>query len=121
MLSQISQTLCAKVETLRIDVLLCRLRFVKTRGLAQRLLASSHMRCNGTHVVRASHAVKAGDVLTFAWDEEVRIVEIVALPQRRGPALEACAHYRLLQRGLDQAVQTAIAPEVPSRLKDNGT
>lgn len=111
----------AELGSLRIDVLLCRLRFVKTRGLAQRLLASSHMRCNGAHVLRASHAVKPGDVLTFALGEEVRIVEIVALPERRGPATEALTHYRLLQRGLDQTAQTAIAPAAPTRLKDHGT
>ena len=107
--------------SLRIDLLLCRLRFVKTRTLAQRLLASSHMRCNGVHVLRTSHAVKPGDVLTFAMGEEVRIIEIVALPDRRGPAAEACAHYRLLQRGLDRGVQTAIAPTAPTHLKDHGT
>lgn len=109
------------MASLRIDVLLCRLRLVKTRGLAQRLLASSRMRCNGAPVQRASHAVKTGDVLTFAWGDEVRILEIVALPERRGPVPEALAHYRLLQRGLDPEAQTAIAPGPSSRLKDHGT
>jgi ribosome-associated heat shock protein Hsp15 len=114
--------LSADNGSLRIDLLLCRLRFVKTRGLALRMLASSHMRCNGAHVVRASHAVRPGDVLTFAIGDDVRIVEIVALPDRRGPAPEAAAHYRLLQRGLDRGGQTAIAPAAePSRLKDPGT
>ena len=103
---------------MRIDLLLCRLRLAKTRGLAQRLLAASHMRCNGAHVLRPSHCVKAGDVLTFASGSGVQLIEILTLPNRRGPALEARAHYRTL----DRAGQSAIATPIDStRLEDPGT
>lgn len=103
---------------LRIDLLLCRLRLAKTRGVAQRMVEQGHMRCNGAHVARPSHCVRAGDVLTFARGGTVEIVEILALPQRRGPAPEAQAHYRMLDRN----GQSAIAAPVNSIcLGDNGT
>lgn len=103
---------------MRIDLLLCRLRLVKTRGAAQRLLESSHMRCNGIHVARPSHCVKSGDVLTYANGDRVNIVEILALPIRRGPAPEARTHYRML----DRCGQTAIAGAPASTChKDSGT
>lgn len=102
---------------MRIDLLLCRLRLVKTRSLAQRMVEESHMRCNGQHVLRPSHCVRAGDVLTFAHGETVRIIEIVALPVRRGPAPEAQAHYRTL----DRHGHIAIANAETSTLKDHGT
>lgn len=92
---------------MRIDLLLCRLRLVKTRSLAQRMVEESHMRCNGAHVLRPSHCVRPGDVLTFASGEAVRIIEIVALPARRGPAPEAQAHYRTLDRAGHFAIATS--------------
>ncbi|MXO91394.1 RNA-binding S4 domain-containing protein [Pontixanthobacter aquaemixtae] len=81
---------------MRIDRLLCYLRFVKTRSQAHQLVEAAHIRCNGIRVDRDSHAVAVGDVLVIPVGAEVRIVEILALPQRRGPAAEAQSCYRLL-------------------------
>lgn len=105
-------------QSQRIDLLLCRLRFTKTRGLAQRLVEAQHLRCNGARVQRASHCVKAGDVLTFADGRGVWVVQILQLPQRRGPACEAQEHYRTL----DPTRQTAIAaPQTPTPPEEDGT
>lgn len=98
---------------MRIDLLLCRLRLAKTRGTAQRMIGDSRMRCNGVHVSRPSHCVRAGDVLTFAAGDVVRILEIVALPDRRGPAVEAQAHYRTLDRAGHFAIAAPITSTLP--------
>lgn len=92
---------------MRIDLALTRLRFVKTRSRAQALATSGLVRCNGQRVSRASHAVTAGDVLTVPVGAGVRVVEVIALPERRGPPAEACSHYR----ELDRDRETAIAGE----------
>jgi ribosome-associated heat shock protein Hsp15 len=81
---------------LRIDRLLCYLRFVKTRSQAHQLVDEGHIRCNGTRVARISHEVANGDVLTIPLGNEVRIAEVLTLPDRRGPPSEAQACYRLL-------------------------
>ncbi len=91
---------------MRIDRLMCFLRFVKTRSLAHRLVDQGHIRRNGMRVTRASLPIEIGDVLTFPIGETIRIVEILALPDRRGPAAEA----QICYRALDQAGQSAIAP-----------
>ena len=49
---------------MRIDRLLCHLRFVRTRSRATALVESGHLRRNGTRVARVSQPVEPGDVLT---------------------------------------------------------
>ena len=102
---------------MRIDLALCRLRFVKTRWRAQDLAESGMVRCNGTRVTRASHAVAAGDVLTIPGPKQVQVIELIALPERRGPPAEARSHYR----ELDRTGETAIASGEPLSFKGNTT
>ena len=90
---------------MRIDRLLCCLRFTRTRGLAQKLVATGHLRRNGERITRPSLAIRAGDILTVPLGQSVRLIEILSLPDRRGPPQEAEACYRML----DPADQTAIA------------
>ncbi len=100
---------------MRLDQLLCRLRLTKTRGMAQRLIDSGHVRCNGVRVVRASHGVVVGDVLTVPLPGRVTVLSIQALPDRRGPASEAKACYRVL----DARGETAIAAGEGTATKGN--
>jgi len=84
-------------DSIRIDQLLWRLRFVKTRGLAQKAIKSSHIRINGRRVLRASAAVRADDILTMPWSSSVIALRITQIPHRRGPATEAQNCYELLE------------------------
>lgn len=81
---------------MRIDKLLWFLRFAKTRPLAQAIAESGHLRRNGQRIERASSKVCAGDVLVIPLGSGVRVIEVLALPVRRGPACEAQSCYRLL-------------------------
>ena len=89
---------------MRIDRLLCNLRFVRTRTLAAKLAGSGHLRRNGIRVTRASQEVAIGDVLTVPLGARVRLFEVLALPEKRGPAREAQSCYRML----DQARESDI-------------
>ena len=77
----------------RLDKWLWHARFFKTRSLATKQVAGGHVRVNGDKVHKPSVQVGAGDVLTFATGDRVRIIEIVAIGMRRGPAPEAQALY----------------------------
>ena len=81
---------------MRIDLLLVRLRMAKSRAVAKRWVDDGHIRCNRIRVTCASHPVAAGDVLTLPLGKSVRVMEILALPERRGPAVEAMEHYQVL-------------------------
>lgn len=78
----------------RIDRLLCYLRFVRTRSAAHRLVEEGHIRRNGERVTRCSRDIAEGDILTLPLGDRVRLIEIRTLPERRGPPREAEACYR---------------------------
>lgn len=78
---------------LRIDKWLWGARFFKTRGVAQAAVEGGHVQVNGDRV-KASRQVKAGDRLTITRGQERYEVDVLSLPQRRGPADEARGHYR---------------------------
>jgi len=76
---------------LRLDKWLWQARFFKGRDLAAALVQSGHLRLNGKRCTKPGHAVAVGDVLTFPQANQIRVVRILALGQRRGPAPEAQA------------------------------
>ena len=77
----------------RIDQWLWHARFVKSRSLAQKLVASGCVRIDRERVTSVSKKLQPGNVLTIAIAGSVRIVEVVALAKRRGPYSEACKLY----------------------------
>lgn len=81
---------------MRIDKLLWFLRFAKTRPIAQAMAEDGHIRLNGRRIDRAHQKVAPGDVLVLPLPAGVRVIELLVLPARRGPAPEAQACYRVL-------------------------
>ena len=79
-------------DTIRIDKWLWHARFFKTRTLAQSFVTGGNIRVNTPRVEKANHSVKPGDVLTFVRGN-VRVIEIVALADKRGPASVAQTLY----------------------------
>jgi ribosome-associated heat shock protein Hsp15 len=80
-------------ERLRVDKWLWHARVVKSRSLAARLVEEGHVRINGIRADGPAKPVKPGDVLTIALERTVRVLEVVALGARRGPATEAATLY----------------------------
>lgn len=80
-------------DGLRLDKWLWQARFFKTRSLAARVVQSGKVRVNSTATTKPARSVSEGDVLTFPKDDYVRLIKVVALGTRRGPAPEAQALY----------------------------
>jgi ribosome-associated heat shock protein Hsp15 len=78
---------------MRLDKWLWQARFFKSRTAASKLCADGRVRVDGRPVDKAHYAVRPGDVLTFPQGRAIRVVRIVALAARRGPATEARALY----------------------------
>lgn len=93
---------------LRVDKWLWHARFFRTRGLAAELAGSGRLRLNGEHVLKPAQTVRPGDVLTFPQGRRIRVVRIVALGLRRGPAAEAAGLYDDLE---PRPASAAAAPD----------
>ena len=78
---------------LRLDKWLWQARFFKTRALAAEMVETGHLRVNGQRSAKPGHAVAAGDVLTFPQGGRIRLVRVLSLGERRGPATEAAELY----------------------------
>ncbi len=81
----------------RLDRWLWYARIFKTRTLAAKFVQDGHVRVTRNQTtVRAekpSFMVRVSDTLVFTRGEHLRILEIVALADRRGPAAEAQTLY----------------------------
>ena len=81
------------MESQRLDKWLWYARFFKSRSLATRVSAKGRIRINGKVVRKAHQGLHVGDVLTFPKERDIRVVRVVDLGSRRGPAPEAQALY----------------------------
>ena len=73
----------------RLDQWLWFARFVKSRSLAARLCAAGAVAINGIPVRKPNQSVRIGDVVVLPQGGWQRTVRVLALGDRRGPAMEA--------------------------------
>ena len=92
------------ITTQRIDKWIWHARFARTRSLAQKLVRSGNVRLNRIKVASTSQQVQPGNVLTLSLPKQVKIIEIKAIAERRGPYSAA----RLLYN--DNTPEIAIDP-----------
>jgi ribosome-associated heat shock protein Hsp15 len=78
----------------RIDQWLWFARIVKSRTLAQGMVANGKVRINRARINKPSASVRPGDVLTVMLGPNPRVFEVLALGARRGPAREAQLLFR---------------------------
>ena len=81
---------------MRIDRFLFFIRLVKSRTLAQHVIEEGHVRIDGKRAEKPSEEVRAGSIVALPMHGQVRIIRVLSLPVRRGPAREARASYEEL-------------------------
>jgi len=104
--------------TLRLDKWLWHARFLKSRTLASKLCQAGKVRVNGEPVKKAHVAVRPGDVLTFPLGPHIRVIKILELGKRRGPATEAQSLYEDLEP--PQKRQAKVPEPEPVAQRDPG-
>jgi len=80
-------------SSIRVDRWLWFARFFKSRSLAAKLVQGRKVRLNSLVIAKPSVSVKAGDVLTFPQGKDIRVIKVLDIGTRRGPAPEAQALY----------------------------
>jgi ribosome-associated heat shock protein Hsp15 len=79
----------------RIDRWLFAVRLFKSRSAATEAVHGGRVHLNGERI-KASHAVKAGDAISFSRGAVVFECTVLAIPVRRGPASSASRCYEEL-------------------------
>lgn len=102
-------------QGLRLDKWLWHARFFKSRTLAAKQCGAGRVRINRQPAEKAHQMVRPGDVLTFPQGNDVRVVRVVALGERRGPAPEAQELYEDLSPPAPRLQSSMPAPAQPAR------
>ena len=86
------------MSRLRLEKWLWQARFIRNRDLADGLVAARRVRLNEQIVAKTHQLVRPGDVITLTDRDQVRVLRVRALGQRRGPATEARDLYEEIAR-----------------------
>lgn len=78
----------------RLDAWLWCARFLRQREACAELAASGFVRINRQPTDKPHAKVRAGDIVTLPLHGRVRVVEVLALAERRGDAESAALLYR---------------------------
>lgn len=101
----------------RLDQWLWYARFFKSRSAATRFCGEGRLRVNSRIVAKAHHHLREGDVLTFMSNDHVRVIRVVGLGTRRGPAPEAQGLYE----DLSPPASPRSAAESPPMRREPGS
>ena len=88
---------------MRLDRFLFFIRLVKSRTLAQGLIEAGQVRVDGKRVSKTSEEVRVGSIIALPLHGKVRVLQVLSMPSRRGPASEAKSCYEELGEGADSA------------------
>ncbi len=102
----------------RVDQWLWFARAVKSRTQAAELVATGRVRINREKIEKPSQTVRSGDVITLTVHQRVRILKVVAMGVRRGPAAEAATLYEDLTPP-PEPVGSVLRPAAPA-MRDPG-
>jgi len=78
---------------IRVDRWLWFARFFKSRSIAAKIVQSRKVRLNSAIIAKPSVNVRKNDILTFQQAKDIRVIKILDIGKRRGPAPEAQALY----------------------------
>jgi ribosome-associated heat shock protein Hsp15 len=118
-MTEISENITSDDAGLRIDKWLWYARFFKSRTLAAKIISTKPIRVNSNLISKAHAMIRPGDVLTFPKGDHIRVIKIINLGGRRGPATEAQTLYEDLSPPvLTQKSKSPMSPA--SRLPGSG-
>jgi len=88
----------------RLDKWLWCARFMKARSDCARLVAGGLIRINRQVTDKPHARLRPGDILTLPLRQDVRVVRVLALATRRGPAPEAQTLYEEIAEGIANGI-----------------
>ena len=107
-------------ETQRIDKWLWHARFFKTRSLSQKQITTGKIRVDREKISNPSRKITIGNVLTITREREIKIIEIIAIADKRGPYSEARLLYNDLSPPKPEKQKQEQTTEALSRIKSDG-
>ena len=95
-------------KTLRLDTYLYYIRIFKSRSIATKFVLTNRLRISGQVTQKPHRMISIGDVLTMTINDNIKILKVLDIPNRRGPYSESLNFYEditpieNLQRKVDE-------------------
>ena len=80
-------------KTLRLDIYLHYIRIFKTRSIATKFVLTNRLRISGQVIQKPHKMISIGDVLTMTINNNIKILKVLDIPNRRGPYPESLNFY----------------------------
>ena len=80
-------------KTLRLDIYLHYIRIFKTRSIATKFVLTNRLRISGQVIQKPHKMISIGDVLTMIINNNIKILKVLDIPNRRGPYPESLNFY----------------------------
>ena len=99
-------------KTLRLDLYLYYIRIFKSRSLATKFISSNRLRISGKVIQRPHKLISAGDVLTMTINDNIKILKVLDIPNRRGPYSESLNFYEDITPFENIPKKESLKPEI---------
>ena len=80
-------------NTLRLDIYLYYIRIFKSRSIATNFVSNNRLRISGQVTQKPHKMISIGDVLTMTINDNIKVLKVLAIPNRRGPYSESLNFY----------------------------
>ena len=81
-------------KTIRLDIFLYYIRIFKSRSIATKFVSTNRLRISGQVTQKPHKRISIGDVLTMTINNNIKILKVLNIPNRRGPYLESLNFYK---------------------------
>ena len=80
-------------KSLRLDTYLYYIRIFKSRSIATKFVLTNRLRISGQVTQKPHRMISIGDVLTMTINDNIKILKVLDIPNRRGPYSESLNFY----------------------------
>ena len=80
-------------KTLRLDIYLYYIRIFKSRSIATKFVSNNRLRISGQVTQKPHKMISIGDVLTMTINDNIKVLKVLDIPNRRGPYSESLNFY----------------------------
>ena len=80
-------------KTIRLDIYLYYIRIFKSRSIATKFILTNRLRISGQVTQKPHKMISIGDVLTITINDNIKVLKVLEIPNRRGPYSESLNFY----------------------------
>ena len=80
-------------KTIRVDIYLYYIRIFKSRSISTKFVSTNRLRISGQVTQKPHKMISNGDILTMTINNNIKILKVLDIPNRRGPYSESLNFY----------------------------